>query len=338
MARQLVTIQYLRALSAVGIVLFHVSRRHDVDIPIGEGRIALFFIVSGFILWWITAGRRNDPRQFMLRRLARLVPLYWLVTSIMFVASVLGLTSHHPDGVAHYLASMLFIPHRNSLGQIFPLLMPGWTLVYEMFFCIVFALLLMAPEARRFWALTAVLGGLALCGLVFRPTSAILTIYTNQILLEFLAGVWLAHFWPRIRLSGVAAWSCLALGLGLSVILEPFRVSDYSALVAGVPALLVVAGALGLEPVAGKAIGWLRYVGDGSYSIYLWHIPVLVICESLAGRAHITSAPLLIVLETMAGVAVGLALYAVLERPLTTWLFERLDRSRARRALAPALT
>jgi exopolysaccharide production protein ExoZ len=336
MARQLVMIQYLRAVSAVGIVLFHVSRRQGIDLTIGEGRIALFFIVSGFILWWITAGRTNDPAQFMLRRLARLVPLYWLVTLVMLAASRAGLTSHQPASTAQFITSILFIPHRNALGQIFPVLMPGWTLVYEMAFCIAFTALLCIEERRRVWAATGLLGGLTLWGIIFHPTAAIAETYTSQILLEFLAGLWLAHLWPHVRVSKAAAWALLGLGGGLSLLLEPLRMSPWPALVSGAPALMVVAGALALEPSAGGAIGWLKRIGDSSYSIYLWHIPAMIVSEGVARALHIKAPLVLIAWETSAGVVAGLLLYAILEKPLTEFLFALLNRRVRAPIAAPA--
>ena len=237
MARSLVTIQYLRAASATLVVLFHAGRSYDLSIPVGEGRISLFFIVSGFIFWWITTGSSASPKLFLLRRLARLVPLYWLVTLILFCGAALGLSHHGPISYDHLVKSLLFIPHFARDGQIFPVLIPGWTLVYEMFFCFAFAALLFVAEARRLPIATLVFGGLAAWGFAFHPTDPIAFTYSNEIMLEFLAGIWLAYLWPRISLSKTAAVVILATGVILSFVALRFQNTVPFAFYSGMPAL-----------------------------------------------------------------------------------------------------
>jgi exopolysaccharide production protein ExoZ len=327
MARPLVTIQYLRAASASLVVLFHAGRNYGISIPVGEGRISLFFIVSGFIFWWITTGNKSSPRTFLLRRLARLAPLYWVVTLILFLGSVLGLSHHAEISPEHLIKSLLFIPHVDERSrQIFPVLIPGWTLVYEMFFCFIFAALLWVKERRRLLVGTLVFGGLATLGVILHPTDAIAFTYTNEILIEFLAGVWLAYLWPRIQLSKVMAIAILAAGIVLSFVALTFQHSLPVVLYSGVPAMVTVIGALGLERADLPIVRWLKGLGDSSYSIYLWHIPVIV----LGGRAlkflHIASPAFSIVVLTAASLVAGLVLYRLTERPLTEFLFRRINR------------
>ncbi len=320
------SIQYLRAASASLVVLFHAGRNHDITIPVGEGRISLFFIVSGFIFWWITAGSRGSPRIFLLRRLARLVPLYWVVTLLLFAGSVLGVSHHAPVSISHVVKSLLFIPHVDERsGQIFPVLVPGWTLVYEMLFCFIFACLLWIAERWRLLVATAVFGGLGAAGFVFHPTDPIALTYTNEIMLEFLAGVWLAWLWPRIGLPKAAALGILVLGGVLSFVAQSYQHQLPSVLYSGVPALLTIVGALGLERPGLKPIGWLKRIGDSSYSIYLWHMPVIVLGSRALPLAHIHSPGVSIGILTAASVVAGLILYPLTERPLTEALFRRID-------------
>jgi exopolysaccharide production protein ExoZ len=327
MARSLVTIQYLRAASASLVVLFHAGRNYDISIPVGEGRISLFFIVSGFIFWWITTGSKSSPRIFLLRRLARLVPLYWVVTLILFLGSTLGLSHHAPISPGHLIQSLLFIPHADPRsGQIFPVLIPGWTLVYEMFFCFIFAALLWVNERRRLLVGTLVFGGLATVGVILRPTDAIAFTYTNEILIEFLAGVWLAYLWPRIHLTKVMAIAILAVGIVLSFVALKFQSSLPFALYSGVPALVTVIGALGLERAGWPPVKWLKGLGDSSYSIYLWHIPVIVLGGRALKALHIDSPAVSIAVLTLASLLAGVVLYRLTERPLTEFLFRRINR------------
>jgi exopolysaccharide production protein ExoZ len=322
----LATLQYLRAASASLVVLFHAGRNYDLSIPVGEGRISLFFIVSGFIFWWITAGSQTGPRVFLLRRLARLVPLYWVVTLILFLGSVLGVSHHARISISHLVQSLLFIPHVDERsGQIFPVLVPGWTLIYEMLFCFVFSALLWVAQGRRLLIASAVFGGLAAVGFIFHPTDPIAFTYTNEILIEFLAGVWLAWLWPRIRLTKAASAAILLLGVVLSFVALGLQGRVPFVLYSGLPAILTIIGALGLERPDLKPIAWLKRIGDSSYSIYLWHIPVIVIGSRALALAHIDSPVLAIGILTLASLAAGLILYELTERPLTEALFGRID-------------
>ena len=324
----LVTIQYLRAASAALVVLFHVGRNYDISIPVGEGRISLFFIVSGFVFWWITTGSRASPAVFMLRRLARIVPLYWIVTTVLLVGSLAGVSTHAPATAEHYLKSMLFIPHVDvRSGQIFPLLIPGWTLVYEMFFAIVFALLLCGPERSRLYLATLVFAGLALCGVIFNPVDPVLATYTNEIMAEFLAGVWLAYLWPRVNLSKGVSFAILGTGIIMSFVAQSWQDEVPRIVYSGLPALLTIIGALGLERRF-EPVRWLKRIGDSSYSIYLWHIPVIVLGSRILAAMHLSSPAAAIALLTTASMVAGLILYELLERPMTQALFGRIAASR----------
>ena len=56
--RRLDGIQHLRALAAIGVVLFHAAERSGLHFTIGAAGVDVFFVISGFIMWIITAGRR----------------------------------------------------------------------------------------------------------------------------------------------------------------------------------------------------------------------------------------------------------------------------------------
>ena len=133
----------------------------------------------------------------MRKRLIRVVPLYWVLT--LFLA---GVAIMKPEVLAttvfdlrHFVASMLFIPWQHpQIGAMLPLLIPGWTLNYEMAFYVMFAVSLALPRSIRLWALLALLGGLVALGAAM-PLSGILAFYTDPIILEFAAGLLLAKAW-----------------------------------------------------------------------------------------------------------------------------------------------
>ena len=138
----------------------------------------------------------------------------------------------------------------------------------------------------------------------------------------------------------VAPLAALLLGIGLfvGVAVAAERsgvdsVSNWFRVLGFAPACaLTVYGAVGLENARQRvAPGWLRAVGDASYSIYLWHVIVL----TAAGRAIAAVLPSetlhvpLLVLVTALAVLTGMLFYRIVERPL-------LHALRTRRHLAPA--
>jgi exopolysaccharide production protein ExoZ len=143
------SIQYLRAVAAVMVPYHHARARlpgiyEVLPNPLGGAGVDLFFVISGFIMVITTAGRGSRPGDFMLRRIARIVPSYWFYTTalalfIVAMPGVLNLSVTLP----HYLESIFFVPHVSRDNQLSfctgerslqPLLQPGWTLNFEMFF------------------------------------------------------------------------------------------------------------------------------------------------------------------------------------------------------------
>jgi exopolysaccharide production protein ExoZ len=176
---------------------------------------------------------------------------------------------YHMDASAeNTLLSLAFIPHESQTGAA-PVLWQGWTLEYEMFFYALCTLaLLLLPGANRLKTLAALLVLLSAIGLMLAPSQPIARAYTSPLLLEFAAGLGLATAW-RARLMPGAAVGVAALIAGLAIYAalqngalpaSGVRVIDW-----GVPAFLVVAGALCFE--AGGRVAHSRFgllLGDAS--------------------------------------------------------------------------
>ena len=149
--RPWVSIQHLRAIAALSVALFHACQWSQIDFGIGAAGVDLFFVISGFVMWTVTAGREAAPLTFLRRRVIRVAPLYWIVT-LALVAGALVFPQRFPEvepRADHILLSLAFIQHMNPAGQPFPILAPGWTLNYEAVFYLVFASTLILPVRRR---------------------------------------------------------------------------------------------------------------------------------------------------------------------------------------------
>jgi exopolysaccharide production protein ExoZ len=330
MANVIRPIQYLRAIAALMVVWHHsliqvpgVSR--FIALPeFGPRGVDLFFIISGFIMVVTTAGKEITPGEFIRLRVIRVVPLYWLMTLLMIGCAVIVPTAFKTllFSPAAVVKSLLFVPY-DSLsfpGQAWPVLVPGWTLNYEMFFYALFAVSLLVPERYRLAPLVATLATLVLVGAWAEPASPILATYTNPRLLEFAAGAVIGHLWSRGLLRVNPLISGAGIGLGIYLL---FMDGDATPRTPIVGAALIVAGCLN-PALAELQSRLLLALGDASYSIYLTHLFTLAALRIVWVRAmppkSLGFAIAFMTLALIVCAAAGFAVYRWVEKPLTGWL------------------
>ncbi len=329
-------IQALRGVAAILVTLFHAASHFDnaeATFRVGNAGVDIFFIISGFVMWSATARRPMTPETFLRHRFVRLVPLYTVFTLALLAAWALMTSAFphmRPPTLQHVLLSLAFIPHVDPDGHIFPLLAQGWTLNFEMFFYLLFALALTLPRRGRLAILAVALLALPLLGLALSPAlihDAPPLGLLSPLLVEFLGGIIVAQAMQSgWRPGAVWCWASIAAGaLALALLPNPAASDDAARLLLfGGPALLIVAGAVGAEK-AGENFGVGRaplLLGAASYSLYLSHTFTL----SIMGKIwpHAPSAPwLYTITATAASVGVGVAVYLLLERPLLQFMRKR---------------
>ena len=218
-------IQYLRALAATMVVVFHCAGNNYA--LIGAASVDLFFVISGFVMWIVTAQRPISPLTFMVHRIKRIVPLCWLATLTLASAAALvpSAFSRLEFFATGLMQSLLFILHIDlRSGRVSLLLEQGWTLNYEIFFYAAIALALLLPVGRRLLFLSGALLGLIAVGMTLNPAGPVPRTYTDPLFIEFLAGLWLGHYYlsatttsrtcahrhPCRHVSSSWAWPALA--------------------------------------------------------------------------------------------------------------------------------
>ncbi|GAA0284484.1 acyltransferase [Alteraurantiacibacter aestuarii] len=285
---EIATIQYLRGFAAVLVLLYHLSQQWA---PVGgipalevmRSGVDVFFVISGFVMVWSTdKGSRLSAGTFMARRIARVAPLYWVITSAVVLVLLLapGAIGWTGTNIWHIIASYLFLPAVNPLiGAIYPVVPLGWTLLFEMFFYAMFALaiLLGGRVPRRVMAIliTSMLALVALGKAVALPVA--LAFYARPILLEFVFGVIVGLVFKGPILPGGARshlpyYVIAFAGLFLLLFL-PDMPNSWRALRFGIPSALMVYGFVHIQ--AAPSALWHR-MGDMSYSLYLIHYPIVV--------------------------------------------------------------
>lgn len=330
-------VQYLRGLAAVMVLVGHViaEAEHylDVDLPLDAvpwtRGVDLFFVISGFIIM-VSAqkylGLGNGAALFLGNRIRRVVPLYWLFTTLMVLVLVLmpGAAKDTQLDWGQVVSSYLFLPYERYDGRTAPVLSLGWTLNFEMFFYVLFAASVWVFRRRGPVVLVAGLCVWAGIGALAGFDATVLRVWSNPLILEFAAGVLLGHvylFHPawRLRRNGLAI-AGLVTGFAALVALD--QIDGLPRFVAsGGPALVMVAAMVLLwqqDTAAGPASRLGAVLGDSSYALYLSHRFVLrsltlVLVPVLPGG--VAGAWVFVALACTGALGAGIVVFRTIERP-----------------------
>ncbi|MEL6807710.1 MAG: acyltransferase [Pseudomonadota bacterium] len=323
-APRLPGLQVLRALAAAMVLVGHVLAEAEHyfalalpgdAVPWTRG-VDIFFVISGFVITLSATRLAGQPGTFLFRRLMRVVPLYFLFTTLMVLTLILlpGGAKETTLDPAQILSSYAFFPYERLDGRIAPVLSLGWTLNYEVFFYALAALCLALP--RPLLAVSVLLLALATLGLVVQFDSPQLAFWTNPIILEFVFGIVLARIWHRGWRAPHMGAACVGVcvGLGLLIILDPTPLPR--CLAAGVPAMIIVASGTLLCPI--RAMPGMIW-GDASYALYLSHrfalrASTLLLLPLLP--ATLMGAAVYTVTVCALAMAVGLLTHLWVERPM----------------------
>ncbi len=274
---------------------------------------------------WITTCNKNfTPKQFIQNRLVRIVPLYWVFTTFTVGVMLLSPSSMQSGvfNLQHVVKSYLFIPALNSgTGEMMPVIPPGWTLNYEMFFYCIFAIVLILPVRCRAMALMAVLGFFAVLGPWFPTEGTIGHFYTSSIILEFGLGVLVGECFMSDRTDRLVSAKLCVLLIAGGAVLSAFH--PIPGIVGwGTPAAMIVLGCVMLErhvSIPRFSLTWM--LGDCSYSLYLTHGIVLSALGQAWRMSRLTDipggVPLFVPTAIVVACGVAVAAFKLVECPMT---------------------
>jgi exopolysaccharide production protein ExoZ len=335
-------IQILRFFAALAVVAFHAWGIAPDGFKVPESAIAfalshggsgvdLFFVISGFIIFYATHSANLTPAEFLRRRVERIVPLYFFViAAVTTLALTLPATFGTPDWFTprHILKSLAFIAFTD--GEM-PVVYLGWSLEYEMYFYLVVALLM--ALTRDVWRnIVVVFSALAMVGRIPGVDASLgnYAFFADPMILEFVLGVIVGSVFANGRISwpmSVAA----ACAIAAVLVTDPAN----RVILFGLPSACLVAAAAfvsrrRLDPSWPERA--LARLGDASYSIYLAQVETVSLAStSIAGLIPAIPPLLLVIVTSGIVVALGLLLNVVVERPLLG-LCRRLGGPRPRRA------
>ncbi|XAS66566.1 acyltransferase family protein [Micrococcaceae bacterium Sec5.7] len=309
-------IQSLRALAVVLVVLNHLWPSRITGGYVG---VDVFFVISGFLITShlfkeLTATGKVRLASFYARRIRRLLPAAFLVLAVSLAASMIWLPfSRWVDTACEVLASALYaenwvlaaksVDYSASTASA-TVAQHYWSLSVEEQFYLVWPVLLMVLfglAARRGKPMVrAVFAGIAAVTVLGLMASVLTTeLSPNQAYFvtpvrawEFGAGALAALAAGRVRLPSLPAKAAGLAGyllIGYSA-LAFSEATPFPGWLAVIPVLgtvmAIIAGSDNRRPALNGLISWapLQYLGNISYSLYLWHWPIIVIAPFALGR------------------------------------------------------
>ncbi|HEX7873282.1 MAG TPA: acyltransferase [Sphingobium sp.] len=334
-------IEGLRGIAALAVLVYHAARHVDAAFGMprlmtlfqaGHVGVDLFFVLSGFLILHVHGadiGRPTRLRHYVRQRFTRVMPLYWI--ALLFTVAKLAGGGHGIPDAGHFIRSLLLLP-----GWQEPILGPAWSLQHELLFYLVFAVLILHRGAGL--VLLGLWGVFLVCGLGGMWEGHVPFQIAGHYNLEFFMGMAVALAMPRLTRGG------LLLGAGAVLLVIAGAVESLGGLDGhgalarlyyGVPSTLVIAGlvALSRRPGGLSLPRWLAGLGGASYSIYLFQFLFMGLAVKLWERAGLNGpewAMGLFAVMIVAGLAGGLAMTRLVERPLL-----RLMRGRPHKNVVP---
>lgn len=348
--RKIPSVQVLRAVAVILVVYTHVlmelynsaqAQFYHLRFWGGIG-VDLFFIISGFIMTTILpnyVGETDSAKDFIIKRAIRILPLYWLLSSIL-----LFLSRHNPNVLTPgvIVKTYILFPIFDKGSFIFALIPQSWTLAYELYFyfIIFLALVFMKRFASRFVPIA--LASLVAIGFLFRG-GYLATFLTSPLLIEFIIGITIGliyhstvsnanHTGTNSALKNISI-PFMIIGAGLMcativIATGPFYIAEDIAadnvlalqrsLYWGLPCALLVFGYLFTEYFYHlKASKILVAIGDASFSCYLVHFIFLRKLKDVLPRLFNVNPDLYVWIYLVLILALSFAVYKFIERPLT---------------------
>jgi exopolysaccharide production protein ExoZ len=334
--RTIHSIQFLRAIAAFLVVMFHAQQAfvaHTDPAPyqtesylfgFGAVGVHIFFVISGFIMVVTSqATTPYDPISFYRRRFMRIYPIYW-VCAAGYVAIYWLIGQPYSLSIGETLRAMVLWP-----GDAPRIIAPAWTLAFEMYFYICFGVAMMASLTRGLALLGAAFLLAIAWGALAHPTSQLAGLATNTLLLEFLGGAAIGWLFLKSRLPLRAGPVLSFLGISLFAGGTVFGYERLpSAICWGLPSVIVVLGLVSWEQLRGanSLVRWLGKLGDSSYVLYLIHVAIIAAIETVVlatfGTHSLEPAFAAVVIALVCGL-LAVAIHNRVEQPLLALMKSR---------------
>ena len=350
---KIVSIQILRGLAATAVVANHVWRspqgglglRDTLQVPyFAHLGVMVFFCISGMLM--VLTTRQSAPglgqaMRFMRLRVERIYPVYILWLTVLLALAALaaaagsGFLSDKLDRASLEVIARNYLLMPGLPGENYATFIPqAWTLVYEMYFYVIFAICLALVSGRRVL--------LTLCAAIGLPVVLgyslgyhadrlgwvnIAYIITDPLVLNFVMGALFGAWLQDRRRQGKALplgdsalkqWALVAVAMVVCMAPTPEALS----FIRNTGSILLLIAASFLVIRTSRIVRGLDFLGDASYSIYVSHVIFAIVAYQAETKLPIPRDVTGILLTALA-VIVGCLSYKLFEQPVGIYLRNR---------------
>lgn len=361
-------VDVLRGFAAIAVLVYHYKHflydpgLFEINVPaladqfpfydllwpiylFGNGAVQVFWVISGFVFAKVYAGQRTAGRDFLLRRFARLYPLHFvtlLIVALLQLAApaLVGSNLIYQYNDPYHFALQLVFASNWGLESGFSFNGPIWSVSVEVLVYMLFWLV--APHLLK----RGMLGPLALmagAGVMLKLGLGEDLIW--QCVQYFFIGCALyqiaGHHARPVRDLAIVVALAAAGGAAFVMLSADLRVSNLL-----VPVAIVLVGCAAIIDLhkAGAKARALAFIGDSTYGIYLWHVPLqlaaLIVLHRLGIAAEARASPLFFAGFLLVACTAGWLSYVRFEKPANRWVL-RLGARRAQSEIprsAPPVT
>ncbi|MEH2242010.1 acyltransferase family protein [Nostoc sp.] len=357
MNKKLNLLQVYRGVAAVLVVLTHGNRilsreLHQDDLlqifHFGWIGVDFFFVLSGFIIFYIhqfDLGKPNKFKSFFFKRFIRVYPLYWTILATKILISLFNTNkdSIYQRSADEIVKAFLLLPQDRSILES-TFIGVSWTLSYEVFFYCIFGLLILKNTKITQSIICAWIIGITLNLFHLLPIGEnfILGFIFDQHNLEFVLGCLAAYTISKYQFKFASSLIYASIFMLLISVINTkygeFDVSGvYSLIAYGIPFTLLIIGSVYLEiSKIIKIPPILVYIGNASYSIYLTHgfflsntskiftkftekLNILHLIQNPSIYYNVSAFIIVVI-----GVAMGCVIHSYVEKPLITNLRKKV--------------
>jgi peptidoglycan/LPS O-acetylase OafA/YrhL len=323
----LISIQYLRAIAILLVICTHLGYKDNqygsgvFNFNIGIIGVDIFFVISGFIMYYIMNDRGNGYyiiKSFLKHRIIRIIPLYWVLTTlalIMFFIFSENLSRTTETGI---LNSYFLYPSEYE-----KYLDPAWTLSYEFYFYFLFSIGLLFKK-NRIIIVSSFLILFYTLSYMLPYNNAMMQFLSNSIVFEFIYGMIIAYIYIHTKQNKIKI-SIISILIFIILIFLYFIdiQTGIRALDFGIPSMFIVLSFIMIDEILQiSKIKTLESIGNISYSLYLSHAFILAIIGVLYNKIKIHtlfSEILFIMTMFFSSLIFGYIIYIYLEKKLISY-------------------